>query len=49
MLGCKERAHFAIRWFVGYELHEPLPDHSTLTRIRRRWGPERFKAVLREQ
>lgn len=30
----------AIRWFVGYELQERLPDHSSLTRIRQRWGPE---------
>ena len=36
----------AIRWFVGYGLHETLPDHSSLTRIRQRWGPERFKAIL---
>jgi transposase len=36
----------AIRWFAGYALHEKLPDHSSLTRIRERWGPERFKAVL---
>jgi transposase len=36
----------AIRWFAGYALHEKLPDHSSLTRIRQRWGPECFKAVL---
>jgi transposase len=35
-----------VRWFAGYALHEKLPDHSSLTRIRQRWGPERFKAVL---
>lgn len=40
------QVNLAIRWFVGYGLHEPLPDHSSLTRIRQRWGPERFKAVL---
>jgi hypothetical protein len=22
------------RWYVGYDFHEPLPDHSSLTRIR---------------
>jgi transposase len=38
--------NLAIRWFAGYALHEKLPDHSSLTRIRQRWGPERFKAVL---
>ena len=26
--------NIAIRWFVGYGLHEALPDHSSLTRIR---------------
>src|ERR687898_2798278 len=36
----------AIRYFVGYGLHEALPDPSSLTRIRQRWGPERFKAIL---
>ena len=38
--------NLAIRWFAGYALHEKLPDHSSLTRIRQRWGLERFKAVL---
>ena len=28
----------AIRWFCGYGLHETLPDHSSLTRIRQRLG-----------
>src|SRR5918998_3429486 len=40
------QVNLAIRWFVGYGLHERLPDHSSLTRIRQRWGAERFKAVL---
>lgn len=31
--------NLAIRWFIGYGLHEALPDHSSLTRIRQRWGP----------
>jgi IS5 family transposase len=22
----------SIRWYLGYDLHEPLPDHSSLTR-----------------
>jgi transposase len=26
------------RWYVGYDLHEPLPDHSSLARIRDRFG-----------
>src|SRR5215207_9967765 len=28
----------SLRWYLGYELHESLPDHSSLTRIRERYG-----------
>ena len=41
------QAHLAIRWFIGYRLDEELPDHSSLTRIRQRWGEARFKEILR--
>ena len=30
------QVNVAIRWFIGYGLHERLPDHSPLTRIRLR-------------
>jgi transposase len=40
------QVNLAIRWFCGYALHERLPDHSSLTRIRRRWGPARFLAIF---
>lgn len=40
------QVNLAIRWFAGYRLDEPLPHHSSLTRIRQRWGPERFKRVF---
>jgi transposase len=33
----------SIRWFLGYDLHEPLPDHSSLTRIRERYGLQTFR------
>ena len=33
----------SLRWFVGYDLHEPLPDHSSLTRIRERYALETFR------
>src|SRR3954447_24950226 len=33
----------SIRWFLEYDLHEPLPDHSSLTRIRERYGLEIFR------
>src|SRR3954471_4888092 len=28
----------SLRWYVGYDLHESMPDHSSLTRIRERFG-----------
>lgn len=36
----------AIRWFAGYGMAEALPDHSSLTLIRQRWGSERFRAIF---
>jgi hypothetical protein len=33
----------SVRWYVGYDLDEPLPDHSSLTRIRGRYGVEVFR------
>ena len=32
----------SVRWYLGYDLNEPLPDHSSLTRIRERYGVEVF-------
>lgn len=40
------QVNLAIRWFIGYGLHESLPDHSSLTRIRQRWGAERFRRIF---
>lgn len=40
------QVNLAIRWFIGYGLHEDLPDHSSLTRIRQRWGAERFRGIF---
>ena len=40
------QVNLAIRWFAGYGLHDRLPDHSSLTRIRQRWGVERFRAIF---
>src|SRR6188474_196047 len=36
----------SLRWYVGYDLTEPLPDHSSLTRIRERYGLEVFRRVF---
>jgi transposase len=40
------QVNLAIRWFCGYGLHERLPDHSSLTRIRQRWGALRFRRIF---
>jgi len=33
----------SVRWYLGYDLHESLPDHSSLTRIRDRYGLDQFR------
>lgn len=33
----------SVRWYVGYDLDEPLPDHSTLSKIRLRYGLSVFR------
>jgi len=33
----------SLRWYLGYDLHEELPDHSSLTRIRDRYGVDTFR------
>jgi transposase len=33
----------SLRWYLGYDLIEDLPDHSSLTRIRERYGLEVFR------
>lgn len=40
------QVNIAYRWFAGYELDERIPDHSTLTRIRQRWGEEKFRRIF---
>ena len=40
------QVNLAIRWFAGYRLDEKLPDHSSLTKIRQRWGAARFKKIF---
>ena len=34
------------RWFCGFSLFSPLPDHSSLHTFRKRMGVERFEAIL---
>lgn len=34
------------RWYIGYDLDENVPDHSSLTRIRDRYGLEVFQSFF---
>ena len=38
----------SVRWFLGYDLNEALPDHSSLTKIRERYGLEIFRRFFEE-
>ncbi|MDX0770025.1 hypothetical protein EMEDMD4_940078 [Sinorhizobium medicae] len=40
------QVNVVIRSFIGFGLHEALPDHSSLTHIRQRWGAERFRTIF---
>lgn len=40
--------HLAHRWYLGYALDEPLPDHSSLTRIRARLGLGLFQRFFEQ-
>jgi transposase len=33
----------SVRWYLGYDLHEKLPDHSSLSKIRDRYGVTLFR------
>ena len=41
---CEEAGlNLAWRWFLGYELDEPIPDHSVLSKARRRFGTRTYE------
>jgi transposase len=40
--------HLAHRWYLGYALDEQLPDHSSLTRIRKRLGLAVFERFFEQ-
>ena len=41
---CERRAdRLSVRWYVGYDLDESLPDHSPLSKIRTRYGLDVFQ------
>jgi len=33
-------------WFLGYGLNDEIPNHSVLSKARRRWGPEVFEQLF---
>lgn len=33
-------------WFLGYDLDSVIPDHSVLSKARRRWGTEVFETIF---
>jgi transposase len=35
--------NLAFRWYIGYDLDESVPDHSSLTKIRERYGLSVFR------
>lgn len=39
--------HLGIRWFAGYQMDDQIPDHSTLSKLRQRWGMELFKKIFK--
>jgi len=41
------QVNLAYRWFIGYRLDEPLPDHSTLSRALDRFGDQVFNEVFK--
>lgn len=45
-----EQAHLHLgwRWYLGYDLDEALPDHSSLTKIRERYGLAIFRKFFEQ-
>jgi transposase len=40
------QVNLAIRWFGGFGVEDDLPDHSTLSKLRTRWGIELFQKIF---
>ena len=40
--------NLAHRWFIGYDLDEPVPDHSSLSKSRERFGLEVFQQFFEQ-
>jgi transposase len=35
-------------WFLGYTIDSPIPDHSVLSKARKRWGKETFRRFFEQ-
>jgi transposase len=44
----RTRTDMAFRWFLRFELHADLPNHTNGTHFRQRLGEERFKQIFQE-
>ena len=42
------KVNLAYRWFIGYTLEEEIPEHSSLSKIRDRFGLEKFQEIFDE-
>jgi transposase len=42
------RVNLAYRWYIGYDLDEAVPDHSSLSKIRDRYGLDIFQRFFEE-
>ena len=40
--------NLAHRWYIGYDLDEAVPDHSSLSKIRDRYGLEVFQRFFEQ-
>jgi transposase len=36
----------SFRWFLGYDIDEPIPDHSAISKNLKRFGPELFRELF---
>jgi transposase len=44
----RARTDMACRWFLGFSLHDALPNHTNGTHFRDRLGEERFKEIFQD-
>jgi IS5 family transposase len=42
------QVNLAFRWYIGYDLDESIPDHSSLTKIRERYGLPVFRQFFEQ-